>query len=147
MKLADHRLWTEHRLIQILQDEAHRLGDRPRRSDFSEATVNRPHYRTFAYRFGSRTKALQAAALIGRETRSRELSGPPARISYRAALVSVLLSKCDELGRLPAKADFPRATAASPHYRTFASHFGSWTKVRIPMNPNTRYDVFEHLGS
>jgi hypothetical protein len=125
MKIADHRLWSDAELVGILQAEAQRLHRRPRRDDFAVANIGRPHYRTFAYRFGSWTDALKAARLIGWAASWRDLAGSPRW--GREELIRVLVTKARELRRLPIRDDFARASETAPHYRTFASAFGSWT--------------------
>src|SRR5437773_12402029 len=118
-------VWSDENLLSILRAEAHQLGEAPRREAFTVATADRPHYRTFANRFGSWTQALRAAGLIGAGMTWRDLSGPPSWSSED--LLHILVEKARDLGRIPVRGDFPAATAASPHYRSFADHFGTWT--------------------
>src|SRR5437899_499275 len=125
MKIPDHHLWSDAELVNILRAEARRLDRRPRRADLEVATVNRPHYRTFATRFGSWTKALKVAGLIHETATWRDLSGP-ARWT-REELIDALVAKAAHVHGLPTRDDFSKASTEAPHYRTFATFFGSWT--------------------
>jgi hypothetical protein len=99
-------VWNDEDLLSVLRVEAHRLGEAPRREAFAVATADRPHYRTFANRFGSWTQALQAAGLIGAGMTWRDLSGPPSW--PREDLLRILVEKARHLDRIPLRDDFPR---------------------------------------
>src|SRR5207237_9978939 len=70
-------------------------------------------------------QAVRAAGLIRAGMTSRDLSGPPSW--PREDLLRILVEKARDLDRIPLRDDFPEATGTSPHYRTFADHFGTWT--------------------
>src|SRR5205807_7216871 len=122
--VADHHLWSDAELVGILRAEAQRLGRRPRRTDFAIATVDRPHYQTFAHRYGSWTTALKAAGLIGQAASWRDLAG--SRRWTREEVIRALLAKSRQLRRLPMRDDFAKASDSAPHYRTIATVFGTW---------------------
>jgi hypothetical protein len=116
--------WDRARLIQVLQERARELGRTPQRNDFPVAAPEAPHYRTFAYHFGSWTGALRAAGLVGADVVARDLSSSPDWTD--AQLLEILRDTARRLGRTPERSDFLRATAGSPHYNTFKRRFGGW---------------------
>ena len=69
-------------------------------------------------------KITKAGAVVSNGMTWRDLSGPPSWSSED--LLRILVEKARDLDRIPVRGDFPKATVASPHYRTFADHFGTW---------------------
>lgn len=116
--------WDRARLILLLQERARQLGRTPQRNDFPVAAPEAPHYRTFAYHFGSWTGALRAADLVATDIVARDLSSAPEWTD--AQLIKILRDAAERLRRPPERADFVHATGRSPHYNTFKRRFGGW---------------------
>ncbi|MBR3414501.1 DEAD/DEAH box helicase family protein [Candidatus Saccharibacteria bacterium] len=108
--------YSDEELIELLQTKAKSLGRTPTKKDV-DSDNGMPSSDTYANRFGSWNKALEAARLSPSQYRRTDKE-----------LIDLLKAKAESLGRTPMKNDI-RLDSNMPNVSIYARRFGSWKKA------------------
>ena len=123
--------YTNKQLIQVLQDFYNIHGRSPLREDLINIP-NSPSYSVYVDRFGSFTKALEAADIPLNELRNVD----------KEYLINELYRFVDKNGRSPTMDDF-RSNPEFPSYATYQRHFCSWNngliEAKLDLNLGNKY--------
>ena len=121
-------LYSEERLIALLQEKAAELGETPNMKHVG-SDPSMPSIRSYYRCFGGWGKAIEAAGLAMRPDYKRRYSDEE--------LIVALKKKAAKLGRTPKREDIEHASDM-PCAFTFREHFGNWNRALeaagLPLN-------------